>query len=235
VKDRSAPFLPLSDRLPFRMRCLRSLFPLLLLGLASCSASSKPSAALSSLRASSAPTTAGVTTTSTAVASTAVAVTVPQSTTSTATAKSLEVVVAEAAVQNWIVDREGCYLAIDTCDPTLFTPEGSAQREAVTKIVTEFRTANLRMRGNADDPSYIVVKGAVLGADRATAEVKACYWSTEIVYEPNVKVVGGEIVSNDKKSSRDVVLQMVLVGKRWLISDFKNTTKYEGFNTCPAK
>ena len=142
---------------------------------------------------------------------------------------------AEAAIQNWMVDRETCFLAVDTCDPTLFTPEGSAQREGVTKIVTEFRAANLRMRTNADDPSYFVVKGAVLAADRTTAEVKACYWSTEIVYEPNDKAVGGEIISNEKKSSRDVVLQMVLVGKRWLITDYKNTTKYEGFNTCPAK
>jgi hypothetical protein len=140
VKDRTAPFLPLSDRLPFWMRCLRILFPLMLVGLASCAGSAKPSAALSSLRASSVSTTAGVTATSTAVASTAGAVTVPASTTSTA-----------------------------------------------------------------------------------------------IVYESNEKAAGGEIISNDKKLSYDVVFQMVLVGKRWLIAETTNQTKYEGTNTYPAK
>ncbi len=154
----------------------------MLLGLASCAGSAKPSPALSSLRASSVSTTAGVTATSTAVAGT-----IPPSTTSTTTAKSLELVVVEAAVQNWMVDRLGCLLAIDTCDPTSFTPDGSVQRELVAKTVKDYRGANLRVRTNTDDPSYIVTKGAVVSSDRTTAEVKACYWSTAIVYEPNEK------------------------------------------------
>jgi hypothetical protein len=216
------------------MRSLRILFPFVLLGLASCAGSEKPSAALSSLRAASVTTTTGVAAPSTQVAVTSVAV-VPASTTSTTAAKKLEVVVAEAAVQNWMVDREGCYLAIGSCDPTSFTPEGSSFRDQVTKLVADYRAADFKLRANTEDPSYMVVKGAVLGADRTTAEVKACYWSTEIVYEPNEKAVGGEIISNDKKSSRDMVLQMGLVGKRWLITDYKTVTKYEGFNTCPAK
>ena len=65
--------------------------------------------------------------------------------------------------------------------------------------------------------------------------MKACYWSTAIVYEPNEKAAGGEIISNDEKLSYDVVFQMVLVGKRWLITETRNLTEYEGFNTCPAK
>jgi hypothetical protein len=32
-----------------------------------------------------------------------------------------------------------------------------------------------------------------------------------------------------------MALQMVLVGKRWLISDRTLTTEYQGFNSCPAK
>ncbi len=162
-------------------------------------------------------------------------VTVPPPTTSTTMAKSLEVVVSEAAVQNWMVDRLGCLLAMDTCDPTSFTPNGSVQRELVTKTVKDYRGANLRVRTNTDDPSYVVPKGAVIGADRTTAEVKACYWSTAIVYEPNEKAAGGEIISNDKKLSYDVVFRMVLAGKRWLIADFTLPTEYEGFNSCPAK
>jgi hypothetical protein len=150
-------------------------------------------------------------------------------------AKSLELVVTEATVQGWIVDREGCLTAIDTCDPTTFTPEGSANRNAVTKQLADYRAANLRSRVNTDDPSYIVAKGAVVGADRTTAEVKACLWSTSIVYEPNAKAAGGEIIYDDKRDSYDMVFQMVLVGKRWLISDATNLTKYEGFNTCPAR
>ena len=212
------------------MRCRRSLFPFVLLGLASCAGSAKPSPALSSLRASSVSTTAGVTATSTAVAAT-----IPPSTTSTTTAKSLELVVVEAAVQNWMVDRLGCLLAMDTCDPTSFTPDGSVQRELIAKTVKDYRGANLRVRTNTDDPSYIVTKGAVVSSDRTTAEVKASYWSTAIVYEPNEKAAGGEIISNDKKLSYDVVFQMVMVGKRWLIADFTLPTEYEGFNTCPAK
>jgi hypothetical protein len=201
-----------------------------LLGLASCAGSEKPSAALSSLRAASVTTTtSGVTATTTSVAPT-----VPPSTTSTTPPKKLEVVVAEAAVQNWMVDRLGCLLAMDTCDPTMFTPDGSVQRELVTKTVRDYQAANLRVRTNTDDPSYIVSKGAVVGADRTTAEVKACYWSTAIVYEANDKAAGGEIISNDKKLSYDVVFQMVKVGKRWLIADFTLPTEYEGFNTCPA-
>jgi hypothetical protein len=150
-------------------------------------------------------------------------------------AKSLELVVAEAAAQNWMADREGCLLAIETCDPTSFTPEGSAQRELVSKRVTDYRAANFRVRTNVDDPSYVVAKRVDLGEDRTTAEVNACYWSTGIVFEPNEKAAGGEIVSDDTKSSFDMVFQMVLVGKRWLISDYTVPTKYEGFNTCPAK
>ena len=207
----------------------------MLLGLASCAGSAKPSAALSSLRASSVTTTAAAAATSRTAATTAAAVTVPPSTTSITAAKSLELVVTEAAVQNWMVDREGCYLAIDTCDPTTFTPEGSDFRERVTKLVTDYRAANFKMRTNTDDPSYIVAKGTVLGADRTTAEVKACYWSTGIVFEPNEKAAGGEIISNDKKSSYDLVIHMVLIGRRWLITDNTRTTEYEGFNTCPAK
>jgi hypothetical protein len=143
--------------------------------------------------------------------------------------------VAEATVQNWTVDSGGCLLALDTCDPASFTPEGSANRARLTKLVTDYRAANLRVRTNSEDPSYIVTKGVVVGAERATAEVTACSWSTEIVFEPNEKAAGGEIVSNDKKASFDLVIQMALVGKRWLITDFKSVTKYEGFNTCPAK
>jgi hypothetical protein len=216
------------------MRYLRILFPLVLLGVASCSGSEKPSPALSSLRASSASTSMSVVAaTSSTVASPAVAV--PSSTTSTTAAKKLEAVVAEAAVQNWMVDREGCYLAIDSCDPTSFTPDGSNFREQVTKLVADYRAANFKLRANTDDPSYIVVKSVVLGADRTTADVTTCYWSTAIVYEPNEKAVGREIISNDKKSSRDMELTMGLFGKRWLIKDYRNVTKYEGFNTCPAK
>jgi hypothetical protein len=217
----------------FRMRCLRILFPLVLFGLASCSGSEKPSAALSSLRASSVSTTPVAAATSTAAASTAV--TVPLSTTSTTAAKSLEAVVAEATVQNWMVDRQGCLLAIETCDPTTFTPEGSVNRELVTKRVMDYRAANFRVRTNNDDPSYTVTKGVVLGADRTKAEVTACYWSTGVVFEPNERAAGGEIISNDKKSSYDMVFQVVLVGKRWLIADYTVPTEYEGFNSCPAK
>jgi hypothetical protein len=217
------------------MRSLRILLPLVLFGLASCSGSEKPSAALSSLRASAPSTTTVAAVTSAAVGTTAVVVTVPASTTPTTAAKSLEVIVAEAAVQNWMVDRLGCLLAMDTCDPTSFTPDGSVQRELVTKTVKDYRSANLKVRTNTDDPSYVVPKGAVVGADRTTAEVKACYWSTAIVYEPNDKAAGGEIISNERKLSYDVVFQMVLVGKRWLIADFTLPTEYEGFNTCPAK
>ncbi len=230
VKNPTAPFVALGDRLPFWMRCRRSLFPFVLLGLASCAGSAKPSPALSALRASSVSTTTAVTATSTAVV-----VTVPASTTSTTAARNLEVVVAEAAVQNWMVDREGCLLAIVTCDPTTFTPEGSVNRQLVTKRVTDYRAANFRVRANTEDPSYTVVKGTVLGAGRTTAEVKACYWSTGVVFEPNEKAAGGEIISDDKKSSYDMVFQMVLVGKRWLIADYTVPTEYEGSNTCPAK
>jgi hypothetical protein len=143
--------------------------------------------------------------------------------------------VTEAAIQNWLVDRQACLLAVDTCDPNSFTPEGSVYRERVTKSVTDYRAANFRVRPNTDDPSYMVSKGTVIGADRITAEVKVCYWSTAIVFEPNEKAVGGEIISNDKKSSFDMVIQMVLVGKRWLIADYALPTEYEGFNSCPAK
>ncbi len=143
---------------------------------------------------------------------------------------------AEAAVQNWMVDREGCLLAIDTCDPTAFTPEGSANRERLTKVGDGLSGGQLQRC--VPIPTTRVTsfaKGVVLGADRTTAEVKACYWSTDIVFEPNEKAAGGEIISNDKKASFDLVIQMVLVGKRWLIADFTNLTEYEGFNTCPAK
>jgi hypothetical protein len=215
------------------MRSLRILFPFVLLGLASCAGSEKPSAALSSLRAASVTTTTGVAATSTQIAVTAAVV--PASTTSTTAAKKLEVVVAEAAVQNWMVDREGCYLAIDSCDPTSFTPEGSAQRDRMSKSVADYRAANFRVRTNIEDPSYLVVKGTVLGADRQSADVTVCLWSTAIVYEPNEKAAGGEIVSDDTKSTYDMVFQMVLVGKRWLVADLRLTTKYEGFNKCPAK
>ncbi len=147
----------------------------------------------------------------------------------------MEVVVAEAAVQNWMVDREGCYLAIDSCDPTSFTPEGSAQRDRMSKSVADYRAANFRVRTNIEDPSYLVAKGTVLGADRQSADVTVCLWSTAIVYEPNEKAAGGEIVSDDTKSTYDMVFQMVLVGKRWLVADLRLMTKYEGFNKCPAK
>jgi hypothetical protein len=219
------------------MRRRLILFPLVLVVLASCSGSSKPSAAVAAAPVATVPTTAAAASTSTAAAttSTVAAATVPPSTTSTTAAKRLEVVVAEAAAQNWMTDREGCLVAIETCDPTSFTPEGSAQRELVSKRVTDYRAANFRVRTNVDDPSYVVAKRVDLGADRTTAEVKACYWSTGIVYEPNEKAAGGEIISDDTKSSYDMVFQMVLVGKRWLITDYTVPTKYEGFNTCPAK
>jgi hypothetical protein len=133
-----------------------------------------------------------------------------------------------------MVDRGGCFLAIDKCDPTSFTPEGSPFRTELTKVVTDFRAANLRIRTNTEDPSYAVATGAVVGADRTTAEVKACFWNTNVVFEPNEKAAGGEIISDDKKLSKDLILKMVLVGKRWLIADYDVPTDHEGFNTCPA-
>jgi hypothetical protein len=211
--------------------------PLVLLLLASCSSSSKPTSAVAAAPVATVPTTAAAASTSTAAAttSTVAAATVPPSTTSTTAAKSLELVVAEAAAQNWIVDRENCFLTIDTCDPTSFTPDGSVQRERVTKLVTDYRVANFKVRINADDPTYLVVKRVELSADRTTAEVKACYWSTDIVFEPNEKATSGEIISDDTKSSYDMVFKMVLVGKRWLVTENESLTEYQGFNTCPAK
>jgi hypothetical protein len=207
--------------------------PLVLLVLASCSGSSKPSAALAASPTATVPTSAAAASTSTAAATTTTSL--PASTTSTTVAKRLEVVVAEAAAQNWMVDRENCLLAIDTCDPKLFTPEGSLEQKLVTKVVTDYRAANFNVRVNTDDPTYLVVQKVELGADRTTAEAKACFWSTDIVFEPNEKATGGEIISDDTKSSYDMVIQMVLVGKRWLIADHTRTTEYQGFNTCPAK
>jgi hypothetical protein len=219
------------------MRRRLILFPLVLLVLASCSGSSKPSAAVAAAPVATVPTTAAAASTSAGAAttSTVAAATVTPSTTSTTSAKSLELVVAEAAAQNWMVDRENCLLAIDTCDPKLFTPEGSLEQKLVTKVVTDYRAANFNVRVNTDDPTYLVVQKVELGADRTTAEAKACFWSTDIVFEPNEKATGGEIISDDTKSSYDMVIQMVLVGKRWLIADHTRTTEYQGFNTCPAK
>jgi hypothetical protein len=214
------------------MRRRLILLPLVLLVLASCSGSSKPSAAVAAAPVATVPTTAVVAATTSAVPVTAPVVV---STTSTTVAKRLEVVVAEAAAQNWMVDRENCLLAIDTCDPKLFTPEGSLEQKLVTKVVTDYRAANFNVRVNTDDPTYLVVKKVELGPDRTTAEAKACFWSTDIVFEPNEKATGGEIISDDTKSSYDMVFQMVLVGKRWLIADHTRTTEYQGFNTCPAK
>jgi hypothetical protein len=204
-----------------------------LLVLASCSGSSKPSAAVAASPVATVPTTAAAASTSAAAATTTTSL--PASTTSTTVAKRLEVVVAEAAAQNWMVDRENCLLAVDTCDPTSFTIEGSVQRERLTKAVTEYRAANFRVRLNTDDPTYLVVKNVELGADRTTAEAKACFWSTDVVFEPNEKAAGGEIVSDDTKASYDLLFQVVLVGKRWLITDYTKLVKYEGFNSCPAK
>lgn len=150
-------------------------------------------------------------------------------------AKRLEVVVAEAAAQNWMVDRENCLLAVDTCDPKLFTPEGSVQRERLTKALTGYRAANFKVRLNTDDPTYLVVQKVELGADRTRAEAKACFWSTDVVFEPNEKAAGGEIISDDTKASYDLLLQVVLVDKQWLITDYTKLVKYEGFNSCPAK
>jgi hypothetical protein len=214
------------------MRRRLILLPPVLLVLASCSGSSKPSAAVAAAPVATVPTSAAAASTTSAVPVTAPVVV---STTSTTVAKRLEVVVAEAAAQNWMVDRENCLLAIDTCDPKLFTPEGSLEQKLVTKVVTDYRAANFNVRVNTDDPTYLVVKKVELGADRTTAEAKACFWSTDIVFEPNEKATGGEIISDDTKSSYDMVFQMVLVGKRWLIADHTRTTEYQGFNTCAAK
>jgi hypothetical protein len=213
----------------------RILFPLVLFALVSCSGSAKSTSAVPALPTSSAPAATATTATTATAASTSVATTVSPATTSTTAAKTLEQVVAEAAAQNWMVDREGCYLAMNTCDPTLFTPEGSVQRDMVTKVVTDSRAANLQMRTSPDDPSYIVLKKVVLGPDRTTAEVTGCYWDTGVMFEPNDKATGGEIIYNDKKQSDDVILHMVLVGKRWLVSERTRTTTYEGFNSCPAR
>lgn len=179
------------------------------------------------------PTTAVAASTSTGAA--AATTSVPASTTSTTVAKRLEVVVAEAAAQNWMVDRENCLLAVDTCDPKLFTPEGSVQRERLTKALTDYRAANFKVRLNTDDPTYLVVQKVEVGADRTRAEAKACFWSTDVVFEPNEKAAGGEIISDDTKASYDLLLQVVLVDKQWLITDYTKLVKYEGFNSCPAK
>jgi hypothetical protein len=219
------------------MRRRLILLPLVLLVLASCSGSSKPSAAVAAAPVATVPTSAAAASTSTAAATTTTvtAATVPPSTTSTTAAKSLELVVAEAAAQNWMVDRENCLLAVDTCDPKLFTPEGSVQRERLTKALTDYRAANFMVRLNTDDPTYLVVQKVELGADRTRAEAKACFWSTDVVFEPNEKAAGGEIISDDTKASYDLLLQVVLVDKQWLITDYTKLVKYEGFNSCPAK
>ncbi len=215
------------------MRRRLILLPLVLLVLASCSGSSKPSAAVAAAPVATMPTTAVAASTSTGAA--AATTSVPASTTSTTVAKRLEVVVAEAAAQNWMVDRENCLLAVDTCDPKLFTPEGSVQRERLTKALTDYRAANFKVRLNTDDPTYLVVQKVELGADRTRAEAKACFWSTDVVFEPNEKAAGGEIISDDTKASYDLLLQVVLVDKQWLITDYTKLVKYEGFNSCPAK
>ena len=144
--------------------------------------------------------------------------------------------IAKATVTNMLNDRRPCFDAPKVCDVTKITPAVGTERARLTKGLQDLISAGWRSRSNPDDPSYLFVRKVTVSADRKSAEVFACSWDTAVVFEPNDKASGGEIIANDDKTSGDSTFTLVLEANRWLVSEIKLVTGYPtGTNQCPAK
>ena len=186
--------------------------------------------------------TVAVTTTTAPITTTAPAppvVTLPATTIplpTTTTLKSLEDAIAASVVKNVTVDRWACFDAPATCDPTSFTPTVGDLRATVVKLLKESVDAKWRTRRSTDDISYLVVRSVKVAEDRQSAEVVACEWNTEVVFEPNAKVVGGEIPVNIDKRSNEARYNAVRDKDRWLVASEETITAYPPEeNRCPPK
>ncbi len=148
---------------------------------------------------------------------------------------ALKQTIKQAAIRGLIVDAHECIAAPLACDPIKITPVQGTARAILQRNVDRLIASGERSTTNEQDPSYLSVSSVELDPDRTRAVNLGCWWDTAILLIPKGNSDGSDKITNDKDSSNETRLTLVLEDGRWLIelAEILNTTP--GRNTCPPK
>jgi hypothetical protein len=173
-------------------------------------------------------TVVATTTTAAATTTTAAATTTAATTTTTAQTTSSAAPEPTAAIQQAILDYESvryaCLRLPATCDPLTYArgKRVDSERELIDRIVG----LHAHARRQEDDVSYWRLRSIEVSADRTSAKVKGCYWSTDII-----EIDSGAIF-NDEKVSYEQTIDLAIEDGRWWISHIFTDQRTPGANTC---
>jgi hypothetical protein len=203
--------------------------------LASCGGSAKKATPVAppvsvAIATTAAPTTAAPTT----VPAPTAPPTTAGATTTTMSLKDLEKVVRQAHAQYW-VEALPCIARPSVCDPASFTLADSLLRARLLESTKALAEKNWIVRQNESDLGLFVVESVVLNESRTVATLKECLWDSAITLQPNAGPNGEDIIVDDSKSSFENTLTMVLTEGRWLMSDRREISRYEGVNKCAGR
>ena len=155
-------------------------------------------------------------------------------TTTTISQQDLEKVVRQAHDEYWVA-KFRCTSVPASCDPTSFTPSGSAVRTNVTRSIAALIEKKWAIRQNDGDPATTVVESIVFNEARTVATLKECLWDSAMTLQPNAGPNGEDIIVDDSKSSFENTVTMVLSDRTWLVSDRTEVSKHEGVNECAGR
>jgi hypothetical protein len=147
----------------------------------------------------------------------------------------LKEAIKQAAIKGLIVDSLGCISAPSACDPNKITAVQGTARAILRANVERFIASGERATTNEKDPSYLSVTSVEVESDRTRAVVLGCWWDTDVLLIPRGNADGSDKITNDKDSSNDSRLTLVLEDGRWLIELAEILKTTPGSNTCPPK
>jgi hypothetical protein len=179
-----------------------------------------------------APSTAVPATTVSAVAT---AVTAAPTTSVAVDRTALEEIVKRAAIRQILVDDRECLANPIQCNVEAITSAVGPARANLLAVVKERQHLGWLSKTNISDPSYLVVTSVLVAPDGRSAAVEACFWNTNIVYEPNAAPDGSDIIVDETKETDAVHLVMLPVGGVWRLTDGTRTIRAEGRNLCDAQ
>jgi hypothetical protein len=134
----------------------------------------------------------------------------------------------EAAVAQALKAYEEAQLAClqdpSACDPGTFV--GGAQLEATNTLVSRLRTMGAYARHRTDDPSYWAVDQVTIADDGASAQIRACHWSTDIL-----ELAGG-VPFNDERVTYHEVVSLANIGGSWIVVEKFGEHRVPETNEC---
>jgi hypothetical protein len=175
--------------------------------------------------AAPATTVASTTTTPTTAPTTAASTPTTAASTTTTTAGAVD---QTAAIKQAFLDYEAiryaCLQQPASCDPLTYArgKRVGSERELIERVVG----LHAHARRQENDASYWTLRSVQPSPDGTTAQVKACYWSTDII-----EIDGGAIF-NDEKVSYEQTIDLIVEDGRWWISYVFTDQRTPDVNSC---